>query len=177
MSDPTPLDGIRGPTAHLTWAELAARRDPADARRSLEYLQHHAELWPAAVRVAELVEAIRAVAGHQPIRVTCGLRPGDELQHGSAQALDVQIDGVSPRWLARVIRDAALRGALPHPVRQVLAETLSGEPGLDSAMRTGGGGWVHVAVMGLATERWSTSSQLPVGEIWHQDGQRSHVLR
>jgi len=162
MSEPTPIDGSAGPTQHITWAECAARLDPAKARTTLEYLQHHPELWPAMRRVAVLVEGIRAIAGCQPIRVTCGLRPGDERQHGSGQALDLQMDGVTPRWLARVIRDAVERDELVAP-RQVIAESTT-TAGLDRPMSVGCGAWVHVAVFGASGERWTEPSTRP----WHE---------
>ena len=162
----SPLDGSAGPAPHFSWRESCARPDDAKASEGLEYLRHHSELWPATVRVAEVVEAIRSLVG-RAVRVTCGLRPGDSKQHGSGQAWDIQVDGLTPRQLLRVIRTAADQGALPHELRQVIAESMHGTAAdLDLPMSRGSGRWVHVAVLGTPDERWSVPSGTPWALSW-----------
>lgn len=161
---PTPLDGSRGPSAHFTWEEAAARPDPAKAAETLRYLQAHANLWPAAVRLAENCEVLRALVG-KPVRVTCGLRPPPiegalTSQHQAGQAWDFQVDGLTPRALLKVIRTADEQGAFPHPFRQVIAESNAGSASdLDLPMRAQSGRWVHGAVLGVDGEPWGHPSQ------------------
>ena len=160
---PTPLDGSRGPSAHFTWKEAAARPDPAKAAETLIYLQRHANLWPASVRLAENCEVLRALVG-RPIRVTCGLRPPPiegalTSQHQAGQAWDIQVDGMTPRHLLQVVRAAAEQGALPHPLRQVIAESVHGSASdLDQPMGPQSGRWLHVAVLGVDGEPWDRPS-------------------
>ena len=162
----SPLDGSAGPAPHFSWRESCARPDDAKASEGLDYLRHHSELWAPTVRVAEVVERIRSLVG-RAVRVTCGLRPGDKLQHGSGQAWDIQVDGMTPRALLRIIRVAAEQGSLPHPLRQVIAETLHGSSAdLDLPMSRGSGRWVHVAVLGTPDERWSVPSGTPWALSW-----------
>ena len=174
---PTPLDGSRGPSEHFTWREAAARPDPDKARETLLYLQRHANLWPASVRVAENCEVIRSLVG-RPVRVTCGLRPPPiegalTSQHQAGQAWDIQVDGMTPRHLLRIIRTAAEQGSLPHPLRQVIAETLHGTSSdLDLPMSRGSGRWVHVAVMGVGGEPFTRPSDDPWMLSWAPPGER-----
>ena len=167
----TPLDGSRGPSEHFTWAEAAARPDPAKARESLIYLRGHANLWPAAVRLGEVAEVIRSLVG-RPVRVTCGLRPPPiegalTSQHQAGQAWDLQVDGLTPRALLKIIRTAADQGAFPHPLRQVIAESMHGTAAdLDLPMGVGSGRWVHVAVLGVDGEPWGHLSRLPWALSW-----------
>lgn len=172
----TPLDGSAGPATHFSWRESCARPDDAKASEGLEYLRHHSELWPATVRVAEVVEVIRGLVD-RPVRVTCGLRPGDKLQHGSAQAWDIQVDGLTPRHLLRIIRTAAEQGSLPHPLRQVIAESMHGTAAdLDLPMARGSGRWVHVAVMGVGGEPFTHPSASPWLLSWDPPGARREYV-
>lgn len=170
---PTPLDGSSGPTPHLSWVECAARPDAAKAAAGLVHLRAHPELWPAMTRVCEVVEVVRGLVD-KPVRVTCGLRPGNTpSQHGAGQALDIQVDGLTPRHLLRIIRTAAEQGSLPHPLRQVIAETLHGSSAdLDLTMSRGSGRWVHVAVMGVGGEPFTRPSDDPWMLSWAPPGER-----
>jgi len=160
----TPVDGSHGPTEHFGWMEFCAGQE---ARYG--YLCAHPELWAAPVRVCEVAEVIRELVG-KPVRVTSGLRMpsgSPTSQHEVGQALDIQVGGMTPRQLLRVIRTAAEQGALPHRLRQVIAESLHGTAAdLDQPMGKGSGRWVHVAVEGVDGERWSTGARLPWALSW-----------
>ena len=166
---PTPLDGSPGPTEHIRWTELAARLDPAKAAQTLVTLQRTPALWPSAIRLANTLEAIRVIGGNAPVRVTCGLRPGDPRQHGAMQAADIQIAGVSPIQLAQAIRAAALPG-----VRQVLAET-DGARALLLRPMGSVSGWVHVACFGADGEPFRDPSSMPWGVAWKESGERRYA--
>jgi len=116
-----------------------------------------------------VAEVIRELVG-KPVRVTSGLRMpsgSPTSQHEVGQALDIQVGGMTPRQLLRVIRTAAEQGALPHRLRQVIAESLHGTAAdLDQPMGKGSGRWVHVAVEGVDGERWSTGARLPWALSW-----------
>ncbi len=173
---PTPLDGSRGPTPHFTWKEAAARPDPAKAAETLIYLQRHANLWPASVRMAETVEVIRGLVGGRPVRVTCGLRPPPSegaltSQHQAAQAWDIQVDGMTPRQLLQLVREANARGVFPHQLRQVIAESNNAsEADLDLPMGAGSGRWLHVALLGVDREPWGHRSTNPWLLSWDPPG-------
>lgn len=172
MGSPTPLDGSPGPTLHLTWAELTTSSDPDRARLQLERLQRQSDLWAPLVRVAEVVEVLRVALG-LPVRVTSGLRIGDgDSQHDHGQALDIQVDGRSPLFVAGVLHGLSLAGALPHPLRQVISETTRDLSGLAAPMARGGGGWVHVAVVGAAGERFADAAGAPLLRSWLEGGSR-----
>lgn len=160
----TPVDGSRGPTEHFGWLEFCGEREDRYG-----YLCAHAELWQAPVRVCEVAEAIRSLVG-RPVRVTSGLRIPDgspRSQHEVGQALDIQVDGMTPRQLLRIIRTAAEQGVLPHALRQVIAESLHGTSAdMDQPMGEGSGRWVHIAVRGVDGEKWDTVASLPWALSW-----------
>jgi hypothetical protein len=147
---------MTGPTPHFTWNELTVRKRIPGADL--------ARLTPAVrvelARIAACAEVIRAHVG-KPIRVTSAFRAGDPRQHGQGQAMDIQVDGMSPMELLRIVRELDM----PHPLRQVIAETVHGSRAdLDRDMGEGSGQWLHIAVRGL--ERYDTSSDLPWGASW-----------
>lgn len=147
-----------GPSPHFTWAELTIRqgKQGADERH----------LTPATratlTRLADVLEVIRREVG-QPLRVTSGYRHGDSFQHGSGQAADIQADGLSPLYLLRLVRRLANAGQLPHPLRQVIAESLHGdEASVSEPMGEGSGQWLHVAIMGTGAEPFARAA----GSAW-----------
>jgi hypothetical protein len=139
------------PTPHFTWSELTVRRGVPGAELAHVTRDTRAEL----VRVAEVLEAIRAAIG-KPLRVTSAYRHGDPRQHGAGQAADVQADGVSPLALLRLVRELHAAGRLPHPLRQVIAESLHGDPSAcDRPMGEGSGQWLHVAIRGSVGHKFA----------------------
>ena len=116
------------------------------------------------------LELIRELVGNKPIRITSGLRPGSGSQHNHGQAVDIQIDGMTPRALIALIWQH--RERMPHRLRQVIAETLSADPDdLDQPMGKGSGRWVHVAILGLPGASYSTASGKPWSTHCASDGQ------
>jgi hypothetical protein len=145
---------MSGPTPHFTWAELTTRRGVQGA--DLARLTPSARA--ALTRLAQVLEAIRREVG-QPLRVTSGYRHGDPLQHGAGQAADIQADGLSPLYLLRLVRRMSNAGALPHPLRQIIAESLHGdEESVSEPMGEGSGQWVHVAIMGREGEPFARAA-------------------
>lgn len=135
---------MTGPTAHFSWNELTIRKGVAGA--DLDKLPPLAR--QNLTRLAEVLEVIRATVG-KPLRVTSGYRHGDPLQHGQGQAADIQADGLSPMYLLRLVRRLHNAGLFPHPIRQVIAESLHGdEESVDEPMGEGSGQWLHVAILG-----------------------------
>jgi len=146
---------MSGPTPHFTWAELTVRRGVRGAD-----LAHLTPATRAALaRLAQVLEAIRREVG-QPLRVTSGYRHGDPLQHGAGQAADIQADGLSPLYLLRLVRRMSNAGALPHPLRQVIAESLHGdEQSVSEPMGEGSGQWLHVAILGVSGEQFASQTR------------------
>ena len=153
---------------HIAAVELVAQTEPGadrDAKWSERSSLVSDGLAPSLLALAALLEQVRVLGGDRPIRITSGLRPvlatgaGARSQHVAGQAADIQIDGISPRALARVLRSH------PWPTgggpRQVIAETRAGSADLDQPMSQGGGRWVHVAVhgpgFGPTSSRWLES--------------------
>jgi hypothetical protein len=118
-----------------------------DARRDLE-------------RLAAVLELVRTAAG-KPLHITSGYRHGDPRQHGRGQAADVQVRGMSPLDLLRVVRQLHDAGRIR--VRQGIAESLHTDPdSLTRPMEQGSGLWVHIAIHGPgydddSAKRWMTS--------------------
>lgn len=130
-------------TASFTLAELVDLGEPGKADR-WDLLTD--ERVGSLRRVAECLQVVRDHIG-QPIRVTSGIRSGSgKSQHDHGQAADIQANAHTPDSLARIIW--TLRGSMPHPLRQVIAETTRGPNGLHHPMTPGSGGWVHVAIQG-----------------------------
>lgn len=169
----TPPDAHDRVTPHLTWGELTVRDRVPGAR--LASLTEAGAI--ALRRVAAVVEVIRAEAGGRPIRVTSGWRgpathPGS--QHEVGQAMDIQIDGMTPLDLARLIRTR--RALMPHPLRQVIAETLAlSSSALALPMGEGSGQWVHVAVLGVGAEPWTRPTQSAWLRSWRVDGRATYA--
>jgi hypothetical protein len=152
---------MNGPTPHFSWQELTVRKriPGADLARLTDPAR--AEL----ARVAACAEVIRAHVG-KPIRVTSAFRAGDPRQHGQGQAMDIQVDGMSPMELLRIVRELDT----PYPLRQVIAETVHGSRAdLDAPMGEGSGRWLHIAVFGDGFTRAST---MPWGASWDPPGDR-----
>lgn len=142
-------------TAHFTEDEVTARGGVAGADREHLTDRIRRDLY----RVCSCAEVLRARVG-QPIRVTSGFRHGDPLQHGDGQALDIQIDGMSPLAVVQLLWE--LRDQMPHPLRQVIAETNAGSFGdLAQPMAKGSGRWVHMAVRGEPGSEWAATSRSP----------------
>ena len=147
-----------GPTPHLTWRELTTRRGTQGV--DLPHLTD--ALRRPLTRVAEVVEVLRAEYG-RPVRVTCGLRHGQtKSQHGHGQAVDIQIDGVTPLEAMQTLHDLAVAGRLPHALRQVIAEARG--TGIDEPMGKGSNRWLHIAVLGLDGEEYRKAH--PSGLWW-----------
>ncbi len=160
---------MSGPTPHFSWAELTVRKGVQGADL--------AHLTPATraslTRLAQVLEVIRTAVG-QPLRVTSGYRHGDPLQHGAGQAADIQADGLSPLYLLRLVRRASNAGLMPHPLRQVIAESLHGdEESVSEPMGEGSGQWLHVAIMGIEGEQFARASKSTYLQSWDPtDGPR-----
>lgn len=109
MTDPR-----RGPSAHLSWAELACHD-------GTEYPQH----WRAdrAVTLALTFESIRELLGGTPIVILSGYRTAaynsrlegaaSKSQHVEGRALDLCHPQHEPREMFHAIMDAQRRGELP----------------------------------------------------------------
>ena len=151
------LDPMEPLTPRFRRVELVAQTEPGEERD-----RKWAERAPLVTReidasqraLAALLTVIRERVG-RPIRVTSGLRPpinagaGARSQHIAGQAADIQVDGMTPRELANLIRGInwSKHGDGSGP-RQVIAETKAGEVDLKRAMGRGSGRWVHVAILG-----------------------------
>jgi len=152
-----------GPTPHVTWDELTTRGGVRGAD-----LAHLTDATRAPlIRVAETIEAIRATV-REPVWITSGYRHGDPRQHGAGQAADIQVRSYSPMGLLALVRKLSDKGALPHPLRQVIAESRG--TGLDGVMGQGSGRWLHVAVLGVGAEPWASASSRPW--LTSPDGER-----
>lgn len=113
-----------------------------------------AERTAEARRLCAVLELVRELAG-KPVWITSGIRPGIGSQHCHGQAADIQIRGMSPRELIRLIWQH--RERMPHKLRQVIAESLHTDPAsLDRPMDEGSGVWVHVAILGAPGQRYAT---------------------
>lgn len=156
------MGSIERPSPHFTWDEVTTKEGVPG-----RYRPHLTDAVRAAlVRVCEVVEMLRADVG-QSIRVTSGYRNGDAKQHGQGQALDIQINGMSPfdaMWRLRALDN---NGSLPHPLRQVIAESNHrGEDSLKGSMGPGLGRWLHVAVLGRDGERYSAKANNAWMGMW-----------
>ena len=164
-----PTDKI---SPHFAAVELIAQTEPG-ADRDRKWAQRSPLATPAILNAMEALagdlEVLRAIAG-KPIRVTSGLRPGSGSQHNHGQAVDIQIDGMSPRALIALIWQH--RERLPHRLRQVIAETLSADPDdLYQPMGKGSGRWVHVAIVGLPSGPYAGAASKPWSTHCASDGQ------
>lgn len=145
---------MTGPTPHFTWAELTIRKGVAGA--DLDELPSSAR--QNLTRLAECLEVIRATVG-KPLRVTSAYRHGDKLQHGQGQAADIQADGLSPMYLLRLVRRLHNAGLFPHPIRQVIAESMHGDKlSVEEPMGQGSGQWLHVAILGEKGQPFNAST-------------------
>lgn len=160
---------MSGPTPHFTWAELTVRQGKQGADLSRLTASAKASL----TRLAQVLEVIRSAVA-KPIRVTSAYRHGDALQHGAGQAADIQVDGMSPLDLLRLVRRAANAGLLPHPIRQVIAESLHGdEASVSEPMGEGSGQWLHIAIMGREGEPFARPANSAYLASWDPtDGAR-----
>jgi hypothetical protein len=152
---------VNGPTPHFTWRELTIRKriPGVDEARLTDAVR--ADL----ARVAACVEVIRARVG-EPVFVTSAFRAGDPRQHGRGQAMDIQVRSLSPMQLLRIVRGLDM----PHPLRQVIAETDAGNrEALDLPMAEKSGRWLHIAVFG---DGFTRPSSLPWGASWDPPGDR-----
>lgn len=153
------MDRIPG-APHFLWSEVITGTDAQIvSRRSGLSLDPYAQ--KSIVQVAQVVERLRTIVG-KPIRVTSGYRGAkvNGSQHEVGGALDVQVDGLSPIELVRIIRDSNLTG-----LRQVIAETLHGEQGVSVPMAKGSGAWVHIGIIqpsGCPVASW----ERPTSSAW-----------
>ena len=157
-------------TPHFTLDEVTARWRkgvlvPGADRDALLALEPSARdhRMDALHRVCLVAEAIREQVG-KPIHVTSGYRHGDPNQHGQGEALDLQVRGVSPLELLRIVRGLAL----PVRLRQVIAESMhQGRESLDGTMEQGSGRWLHVAVFSVGPmATFDRASSLPWSCSW-----------
>lgn len=154
---------MSGPTPHVTWDELTIRGGVRGAD-----LAHLTDATRAPlIRIAETIEAIR-IAVRDPVWITSGYRHGDPRQHGAGQAADIQVRSYSPKGLMALVRKLSDAGKLPHPLRQVIAESRG--TGLDGVMTDGSVRWLHVGLLGLDTEPWPMPSSRPW--LTSPDGER-----
>jgi hypothetical protein len=163
-----PTDRI---SKHFAAVELIAQTEPGP-ERDRKWAQRSPLATPAVLNALEALaadlEVIRAIAG-KPIRITSGLRPGSGSQHNHGQAVDIQIDGMTPLALIALIWQH--RERMPHRLRQVIAETLSADAdGLDKPMGKGMGGWVHVAIVGLPSGPYAGAASKPWATHTAADG-------
>lgn len=107
---------MNGPSAHLSWAELACH----DEARTPYPVEWRAD---RAVELAALFEAVRALLGDKPIVILSGYRTqaynskleGAALksQHVQGRALDISHPTLAPREVYTRILSAQRRGELP----------------------------------------------------------------
>jgi len=147
---------------HFAAVELVAQTEPGperDAKWAARLSLATAPRTESLRAVASVLETLRGIVG-KPIRITSGLRPGSGSQHNHGQAVDIQIDGMAPLDLIALIWQH--RERMPHRLRQVIAETLSADAAdLARAMGKGSGRWVHVAILGLPGQSYTTATGTP----------------
>ena len=153
------------PAPHFTWAELTIR----GGIQGVDLPHLTAPIRARLIRIAAIAEAIRMDVG-RVVHVTSGYRHGDPRQHGAGQAMDIQVEGMTPLELIGRIHRLASTKRLPHPLRQVIAETRQGAAALSRAMVHKEPRWVHIAVLGLDGEPFDTPSQTPW--LTSPDGER-----
>lgn len=132
---------------------------------------------PAAVRaatqLAETLQWVRALVD-APVRITSGYRGPTRTgsQHDTGHAADIQVDALSPLELLGMLHAAADHA--PHPLRQVIAESLhTDRASLGRPMIKGSGLWLHVAI---GTGEWSRPSTLPwATSVAPTSGRRRYV--
>lgn len=123
-----------GPSAHLTWLELACWNRLGRVYASGKPFSHvmPGELiapYPddcredRALRLAETFEAVRELLGNAPIRINSAyrtegynraVRGSGGSQHIQGRALDIVHPTIEAREMFAMIYDHAKRGALPH---------------------------------------------------------------
>ena len=162
-------------TPNFTWAEVVTA--PTDKPQLLAErrigLAGDANAQAAMTKTVEVAEWIRGLVG-RPVRITSGYRGPDVTgsQHDTGHALDLQVDGVTVLDLIRLVHDYAADS--PHPLRQVIAESMHSDPvTLALHMAKGCGVWLHVAI---ATGIWRRPSTLPwATSVAPVSGRRQYV--
>lgn len=144
------------PSPHFTWDELTIR----GGVRGVDLPHLTDPIRARLIRIAAIAEAIRMDVG-RPVHVTSGYRHGDEKQHGAGQAMDIQVEGMSPLELIGRIRGLSDAGKLPHPLRETIAETRQGTAALSRPMVRKEPRWVHIATIGLPGEPYSHPDRSP----------------
>jgi hypothetical protein len=145
---------------HFAWDEVVTadpnKPEVLAARRAA--LASDSNARAAMTKTIAVAEWIRGLVD-APVRITSGYRGPERTgsQHDTGHALDIQVDGLSALELLELVHAHA--GEAPHPLRQVIAESLHTSPlTLEKPMAEHCGVWLHVAI---ATGEWRRPSTLP----------------
>ena len=142
---------------NFTWDEVVTGTPEAvTARRA--GLAKDANALAAMSKTCAVAEWIRGLTG-RPVRITSGYRGprATGSQHDTGHALDLQVDGIGALELLELIH--ANRSSSPHPLRQVIAESLhTSALTLEKPMAPKCGVWLHIAIR---TGAWARASTLP----------------
>ena len=145
---------------HFAWSEVVTA-DPnkpqvlADRRAALAADSNARAAMTKTIAVAEWIRGLVDA----PVRITSGYRGPEQTgsQHDTGHAVDLQVDGMTVLDLIRLVYDN--RDDSPHPLRQVIAESLHSDPvTLELHMAPECGVWLHVAI---ATGQWARESTRP----------------
>jgi hypothetical protein len=151
------LDWTARVAPHFAWDEVVTGTPEAVTVRRAG-LANDANARAAMVKTCAMAEWIRGLVGRS-VRITSGYRGPERTgsQHDTGHALDIQVDGMTPLELLELVH--ANRASSPHPLRQVIAESLHTNPlTLEKPMAGRCGVWLHVAI---ATGEWKRPSTLP----------------
>jgi hypothetical protein len=159
-------------TPHFAWDELVTGTPEAVTVRR-DGLAADDNARAAMTKTVEVAEWIRGLVG-RPVRITSGYRGPDATgsQHDTGHALDLQVDGMSVLELLELVHTN--QTSSPHPLRQVIAESLhTSRLTLDKPMAPKCGVWLHVAI---ATGIWRRPSTLPwATSVAPVSGRRQYV--
>lgn len=151
------MDWTANVAPHFTWDEVVTGTPEAVTVRRAG-LAADANARAAMTKTCAVAEWIRGLTG-RPVRITSGYRGPERTgsQHDTGHALDLQVDGIGALELLRLVYDH--RDASPHPLRQVIAESLhTSRLTLDKPMEPKCGVWLHIAIR---TGAWARASTLP----------------
>jgi hypothetical protein len=151
------LDWTANVAPHFAWSEVVTGTPEAVTVRRAG-LADDANARAALAKTCVVAEWIRGLVDC-PIRITSGYRGPERTgsQHDTGHALDIQVDGISALELLELVHAHA--DEAPHPLRQVIAESLhTSVLTLEKPMAARCGVWLHFAI---ATGEWRRPSTLP----------------
>lgn len=151
------MDWTANVAPHFAWDDVVTGTPEAVTVRRAG-LAADANAQAAMAKTCAVAEWIRGLVG-RPVRITSGYRGPERTgsQHDTGHALDIQVDGISALDLLEIVH--ASWASSPHPLRQVIAESLhTGALTLARPMAAKCGVWLHVAI---ATGEWRRPSTLP----------------